>query len=421
MNRIRQCSFALLVVSVLFALLPLLTYGQGSIEVISNKHTNEFPNQIKFALEASSASEITKITLYYKLKGSSILTYAYPKFQRGRRIQTEYVWNTQTKYVPPGAELQYYWTIEDASGNKLKTQQSSFTIEDTRFRWQKQGNDKVTLYWYQGDASFAANILQFANKALDELSREVGIQLQEPVKIYIYASTKDLLGALEPKAQEWTGGRSFSELGIIALTVEPSTSGISWAQRAVPHELSHVVIHQATRNPYGDIPQWLDEGLAMHAEGELDASYQRVLEAAIKNNRLISLKSLASNFPADPEQARLSYAESHSVVEFILKRYGREKMAALLAVFKEGSTYDDALMAALGVDVDSLETEWRASLGLEPIGTPTPIALVSQDAGDGGSSSEAEPESSKGICGGIWQIVGLAGAALALRFRFARP
>lgn len=393
--------------------------AEEAISVVANNHQNEFPTQVKFGLEATSSSDITKVTLYYKLQGSSVLTLAYPKFDQGKRIKTEYVWNTQSRYIPPGVEIRYYWVIEDASGNKLKTEQKSFTVEDVRFKWQKVGDDKITIYWYDGDTSFGKSLLGFAEKSLERTSQEIGATIQEPVKIYIYANNKDLLGALEPKAQEWTGGRSFSEIGIIALMVEPSASGLAWAERAVPHELNHVVVHQATANPYGDIPQWLSEGLAMHAEGPQEASYKRSLDEAIKSNHLISLKSLASNFPADGEQARLSYAESYSVVDFILRQYGREKMQQLLAVFKEGSDYDDALMAALGVDVAGLETAWRASLGLGPIEVPQDAVAAATKVSER-QGSQSNSGQNGGICPGILEIIGLAGAALALGLKFAR-
>ncbi|MBI2954068.1 MAG: hypothetical protein HYY30_07125 [Chloroflexi bacterium] len=420
MNRIRWITAALFVALGLFALSHLSAGAESNISVVSTSHVNKFPTNVTFALEANSDSDITKATLYYRIKGSPVLTYAYAKFDPATHIETEYVWNTQRKYIPPGVELIYYWMIEDAAGNRLKTEPSSFTIEDTRFEWQKQDGNNLTLYWYQGDARFANSLIDISNSGLDRVSRDIGLQLQEPVKIFIYASSKDLLGALEPKAQEWTGGRAFSELGIIALTVEPSQSGLAWAGLALPHELSHVAVNQATRNPYGGLPHWLDEGLAMYAEGPLEPEYQRPLDVAVRNDRLISLQSLSSNFPADPEQARLSYAESYSVVNFILSDNGRDKMTELLAVFKEGSTYDDALLAVFGVDMDGLEAQWRLSLGLQPEATPVPVAPTSQGAQDGAVRAEVEEKpQSGGICGGILAIVGAAGGILALGVRMA--
>jgi hypothetical protein len=143
----------------------------------------------------------------------------------------------------------------------------------------------------------------------------------------------------------------------------------------VPHEFSHLIIHRAVANPYGDLPRWLDEGLAMWAEGELDSEYRSALNQAIKSNTLVSLKTLSSNFPADSKQATLAYAESYSVIVYIRDNLGRQKIAELLKVFKSGSTDDAALQSVLGMTTAELDSRWRASLGVtaaptSPAGQP---------------------------------------------------
>lgn len=391
MSSIFLCTAVVIAIILVATLLPYLSAGtamaDGDIFVQNDAYLNDYPNQIKFSLDVNSNSEIRRVFLYYTIEPSPVLTYAFPKFDPGTQVKVEYAWNTQRRYIPPGVELKYYWVIENAAGSKLKTDPQTFVVEDARFKWQKFNQGIVNLHWYRGDQGFADTLMSFAQDALVRLSQEDGIQISDPINIYIYASQRDLLGALEPKAQEWTGGRALPQQGIIVLNVEPSRSGLSWAARALPHELSHLVVGKVTENPYGDIPHWLDEGLAMHAEGELTGEFKQSLDAAVRDNTLISLQSLASNFPTDSDSAVLSYAESYSVVSFILKEYGPERMAALLSIFQDGSTYDDALQAALGVDLDGLEEQWRASLNLLPLevsSTPVPAAAKSQEGQSGG-------------------------------------
>ena len=40
-------------------------------------------------------------------------------------------------------------------------------------------------------------------------------------------------------------------------------------------------------------------------------------------------------------------------------------MRELLAVFQEGSTYDDALLRVYGIDMDALDQEWRQHIGMK--------------------------------------------------------
>jgi hypothetical protein len=83
----------------------------------------------------------------------------------------------------------------------------------------------------------------------------------------------------------------------------------------------------------------------------------------------MTLQTLSSSFPADPNQTTLAYAESGIVVEFIIKHYGKDAMGKLLDIFAQGSTYDDALKQALGVDMRGLDNAWRQSMGAPPLQT----------------------------------------------------
>jgi hypothetical protein len=122
-----------------------------------------------------------------------------------------------------------------------------------------------------------------------------------------------------------------------------------------------MVTHQITFSPYGTnlLPTWLDEGLAMHAEGEPDPYFQSVLEYAIAQQELISVRSLSSPFSATPEEAYISYAESQSLVEFLIQNYGKDKMLHLLNLLKGGNTCDEALTEVYGFDQDGLDKLWQ--------------------------------------------------------------
>jgi len=244
---------------------------------------------------------------------------------------------------------------------------------DDRHDWQMLNSDRLALYWYQGDRAFGEALFDQANKTLDQLETEAGVQVEVPVKIFIYGSFSDLRDAIAVGSQDWTGGQAFTDQGVVVIGVSPSD--LTFGLAATPHELTHLVIHQATDNPYGDVPRWLDEGLAVYMSGELDAGwrgYREEVADSAKADRLMTLQTLSSSFPADSQQAGLAYAQSGSVVEFIIQNYGEDAMAELLDIFAEGALYDEALEQALGVDTWGLDTAWRDSVGALPLEIPAP-------------------------------------------------
>ncbi len=334
-----------------------------SIDLLSAVIQPDFPNSLTFGLECKGESEITDIELHYEpLKRSSAVVCIWPDFERAREVQTSWTLDTRKISLPPGAQIRYRWVVENVDGEVLRTEWGRFTFNDSRYDWQEISSDKIRLLWYQGNREFAEGLLSASEAALDRLSKDVGAQLEKEATIYIYASSTELRNALV-FPQEWTGGVAFTNYGTIAIGISPSN--LSWGKRALAHELTHLVVHQMTFGPFSDLPTWLDEGLAVYAEGDLGESFRNALESAVSEQDLHSVESLSSSFPADPQEALLAYAESYSIVKFLIEEYGSDKVLRLLQVFKEGSSPDGALKKVYEFGTDGLEMRWRTSLGLE--------------------------------------------------------
>jgi hypothetical protein len=116
----------------------------------------------------------------------------------------------------------------------------------------------------------------------------------------------------------------------------------------------------------GDVPTWLNEGLAVYNEGDLDQSSARQLQDAIDDDELFPLRTLNGGFSEDPIKAHLSYSQSYDVVKYMIEEYGHEKINAVLVALRDGTTIDDALTEVYGFDIDGLEAEWRDAIHARP-------------------------------------------------------
>jgi hypothetical protein len=349
--------------------------AQGIIQTTETTWTADFRDHITFSLNAASSAEITEVQLFYRVVGRPASSRNDASFTPGAAVEAEFVLD-QTKpenYLPPGTELEYWWKIIDADGNELKTDKQTLLYLDNRHPWQTLENDRLTLYWYDGGEKFGQSLFDRANLAMDTLENDMGIGLENAIRIFIYANHSDLLGAISSSSQEWTGGQAFPDYGVVVIGVAPSQ--LNWGMDATTHEMTHLVIHQATDNPYSDLPRWLDEGIAVYNENqeELDDDFRGIFEQAVKDDKLMTLRTLSSPFPADPIKANLAYGQSGAVVKFIIDTYGSEAMEKLLTIFADGALYDEAMQEALGVDTDGLDNLFRESLGLMPLpGTELP-------------------------------------------------
>jgi hypothetical protein len=362
---IKKLTLSFLVIfSLLAFFIPGVVWADSGLAVLDSSASIDFPARIIFNISTGSDANITDIRLHYvvdRMEHAKVTSEVYISLTPATSVKTQWVWDMRkTGGLPPGSNVDYWWTVTDASGNKAETIPARIHVEDGRYNWHNITQGKVTLYWYKGDDSFAGELMAATQQALTRLAGNTGAELESPVSLYIYASADDLRGSMI-YPQEWTGGVSFTPYGIIAIGIAPNSSDLAWGKRAISHELTHLVIHQVTFNPYNDLPTWLDEGLAMVSEGELEPDFTVALSSAKAANKFISVRSLSSPFSAYAEQSVLAYAESDKVVAYLINDYGREKMFALLSTFKQGSGYDEALQKVYGFDMDGLNALWLAS------------------------------------------------------------
>jgi hypothetical protein len=367
---------------VLGLVVAALSPAQAQTEIVVPEDSARavFPDYIEFNLSIESEVDITDVRLHYVVDQESfalVTSEVNIDLIPGTSVTASWTWDMRkTGGLPSGTVVEYWWTITDASGNSYKTTSQQISFDDNRYSWQSITEGDITLYWYYGDDSFAQELMLTCQQALTRLAEDTGAYLEEPVRVYIYASAEALRGAMV-FPQEWAGGVAYTGYGAIAIGINQTS--IDWGKRAIVHELTHLVTHQMTSNPYNSIPIWLNEGLSMYAEGEMEAIYDAYLRQAVAQDTLISVRSLSSPFSAYSEQSYLSYAQSLSLVEFLINSYGQDRMFELLGTFKQGSSYDAAFESVYDFDMDELNTLWREYITEKYQTDGSSVSLIEQD------------------------------------------
>jgi hypothetical protein len=433
---------------------PAAAQGSASmdVEVLNSAAQVDFPSSITFSLVAQNdGAPITEAALLYGASRADTRTIVPLSFTPGRSVEVQHRLDTRIYHLPVGVEVSYSWLLRDADGNEFETPVNELIYHDDRFTWQQRSERGITVYWYAGGDRFGDALIGTATGALDRLQVETGVDQVDPIKIYIYENTSDMRAALRSNSVEWVGGQAVPSLGLIIGAVAPDR--LDEVGRIVPHELSHQVLYQATENPYGGVPLWFEEGLAVYNQEAVDDYFADMIDAAARSDTLVPLEALAASFPTDPDRALLSYAQSHSIVAYIIDTYGTEKLSELVAAFRDATPVDEALPQVLGVTVDELDAAWRETLppaefSVELEGSPDVApesrfdALAVPASGNTGSSGappqplpDPQPEQPMSLIPGLalapwveWTIVALAcsgsmvvgGAVLLLGLRLVR-
>ena len=378
----------------------------SSVSVGRNTAMGNFPNGITFQFNATVAPgplNFKSIDLAYQLQGEVATTIRHTKLDAGSPLQASIELNTQDDYIPPGTRINYYWLITDDQNNVYQAPTQTFTYQDTRYNFNELKQGVLTVRWYEGNQTFGQTALDKAQATVTRLGQLYSVKPDNPINITIYPDTRTMFTALPPNTQEWVGGQAMPELGTIVIDVPPGD--LQELGRSIPHEVSHQVVYQATRNPYNVPPKWLDEGLAVNNQDKLDTFLVQAYTLGRTDHTLFSLRVLDAAFPADTQQSFLAYGQSVMVVRYIINKYGDGAIQKMLAAFKQGLDYDQIVESGIGIDIDTLDYQWKQSINypvtappvvsqatatanLTPLSSPGTIAV---SGATGGSTGGATP------------------------------
>lgn len=383
----RTYSFlCLILLLVLLGVLPRAAYAQPAVPlpldsqlIVTNEAVVDYPTEVHFRLEVDPDLTITDAVLTYDVEQESCLDVStqVPVDVEGSLVEWDWAM-IRSGNPPPGVMLWWEWTVTDDQGQTYVTPRQNLTFSDDRFEWQTIEEGDVTLHWYAGE-EVGPLLLEAAVDGLELLEQDMGIDLQEDVEFYIYGSSSDMQDAVL-YIQDWAGGVAFSEYNIILMGVPPNLAE-DWGRATIRHELAHLVVGQYGRSCVGGHrPTWLEEGLAMYAEGEPSTEVTDDLDQGLEENSFAPLRSLNGPFPAHGDAAGSAYSQSYSTIQFLREQYGQEKLRNFILLLAEGESYDDALQTIYELNVDGLELEWRVWLGapsrsIPP--TPTPLSAAS--------------------------------------------
>ena len=257
--------------------------------------------------------------------------------------------------------------------------------------WKELGSDHFIVY-FNGDEKFAKEVLSNAEVYYRSIAQDLGYPRysqfwlwDDRAKIYIYPDHASFLKATgQPK---WSAG----------MADYPTRSIVSYAwskdfmHSLLPHEMAHLIFRDFVGFK-GEIPLWLDEGVAQWAEKKKRKMMKSMIEKLYMEDKLLLVSDLTSldirrfkdmddrvfireirTRQGEPGVLFLDinhlvdtyYLESVAVVGFLIERYGSARFADFCRELRDGKMLEDAFRSAYPVHITSLnelEDNWRKYL-----------------------------------------------------------
>ena len=216
--------------------------------------------------------------------------------------------------------------------------------------------DSLRVVYWPGDEGMAQRAFRTARAPL----RLPGIGTAEVLRagtVILAPDAATFDSVTGGRAPDWAAGVAIPALRTIILPAYPSTR--TRAQDpivALRHEMVHLALNDYLGVP---VPRWFDEGYAVWASGEWDASAAWQIRFALLRGLAPPLDSISLRWPAGESRARLAYLLSASAVEHLATRNGEALFAQFLERWREGGSIDRAMRATYLMSLDGFEREWR--------------------------------------------------------------
>ncbi|MDD5475402.1 MAG: peptidase MA family metallohydrolase [Syntrophales bacterium] len=221
-------------------------------------------------------------------------------------------------------------------------------------------SSELTVYYDESLEGPARKVASLFPELRGELEETIGWPVVEAPTVVLMNDRRafhDMVGS------DYVAAVAIPRKNLIIIDNTRMTSRPFTLRNTLKHELCHLLIHQHVDS--SRLPRWLDEGIAQWTSDGLS-------EVVIKRNRFlvpravitgnaIPLKFLESSFPGSEQGMLLAYEKSKSIVEYILREYGREGLLGILEGLRRGYDIEIAVEKSLTISFDELEKKWHGS------------------------------------------------------------
>jgi len=251
-------------------------------------------------------------------------------------------------------EAQYWLSILKGI---LPVTENFSTLNSEYFTFRFTGKDRILAEMLSG----------IMDSSVDKLSGIFGWKPENRVIVEIYPDRKSFQAAstLTDEHIKVSGAIGICKFNRIMISSPRILKfGYCWPDTAV-HEYVHYVIGKLTglRN----MPLWLNEGLAKRYEeiwrkpvSGISPSANNFLYKTRKTGKWVDFEKMRTGMPnlETSDEVSLAFAQVRSVTDYMIKKYGEEKMAECLRRLKN-ETSETAFKKVFGQNAEEIKNSWE--------------------------------------------------------------
>jgi len=255
----------------------------------------------------------------------------------------------------------------------------------------KEAKGEHFIVYYVSDNDFVKKVLDKAEEYYGRIASDLGYSRASEfwtwdnrVKIYIYSDHESFVRS--GGHPDWSHGLAdYTQKAIFSYAFSRD-----FLEAILPHEMTHLIFRDFVGFK-GEVPLWLDEGVAQWEEVQKRALIRALIKKLFTNDTLLSISDMMrldirkvnqmdkifirSILTKNGERANLAlsgealvntyYIQSASLVGFLIEKYGSLDFAQFCRQLRDGNSLTDALASVFPTQMrtlDEFELRWKEYL-----------------------------------------------------------
>jgi hypothetical protein len=225
--------------------------------------------------------------------------------------------------------------------------------------WERKQSNHFNVYYKIGESNDYVNeVLRYAEKYYESITEALGFMRfdfwtwDKACKIYLYPTAKEYYEATgQPK---WSGATAY----VKERTIKTFVRREKFLETILPHEMAHLIFREFVgyRTP---LPLWLDEGVSSMMEDDQRKQHLSLARALARSQIFIPLPNLTKIDKDTLVMPEIFYAESASVIEFLLQKYGKEKFVDYCRKLRDNKNWERSLREVYKFkDLTEMNEKW---------------------------------------------------------------
>lgn len=235
---------------------------------------------------------------------------------------------------------------------------------------------------------FCQEVLRKSEVYYERIAEDLGYQRSSEfwtwdkrVKIYIYPDHAAFVkGSNHP---EWAAGMADYN----TKTIMSYFGSLEFTDAVLPHEIAHLIFRDFVGFK-GEIPLWLDEGVAQWTEEKKRQEIKKMVKGILFKDGLLTMDDMmklpiatmkgGDNVYIRPTRTRsgekgvlfltgnnlvtLYYVEAVSLVGFLIEKFGKNDFTGFCRALRDGKNLEEGLIAVYGTHIRNLndfDDQWK--------------------------------------------------------------